>query len=59
MHNAARRTLLAWGLSLALGGNVWFLKGKARWEAWPGQDLEKRFPREDTDDRDPSDVGDH
>ncbi len=46
-------------LSLALGGNVWFLKGKARWEAWPGQDLEKRFPREDTDDRDPSDVGDH
>ncbi len=46
-------------LSLALGGNVWFLKGKTRWEAWPGQDLEKLFPKDDTDDRDPSDVGDH
>lgn len=46
-------------LHLALGGNVWFLKGKTRWEAWPGQDLEKLFPQDDTDDRDPSDVGEH
>jgi len=40
-------------LHLTLGGHVWFLKGKkSRWEAWPGQDLEKLFPNEDTDDRD-------
>ena len=44
-------------LHLTLGGNVWFLKGKQRWEAWPGQDLERLFPNEETDDRDPSDVG--
>jgi len=46
-------------LHLALGGNVWFLKGKSRWEAWPGQDLERLFPNEETEDRDPSDVGEH
>ena len=46
-------------LHLTLGGNVWFLKGKTRWEAWPGQDLEKLFPKEDSEERDPSDVGDH
>ena len=42
-------------LHLTLGGNVWFLKGKTRWEAWPGQDLERLFPsdHDDTDDRDP------
>lgn len=42
-------------LHLTLGGNVWFLKGKARWEAWPGQDLERLFPRDESDERDPSD----
>ncbi|MBK8252687.1 MAG: hypothetical protein IPK82_08470 [Polyangiaceae bacterium] len=40
-------------LHLTLGGHVWFLKGKSRWEAWPGQELERLFPDEDTDDRDP------
>ncbi|MEZ4315111.1 MAG: hypothetical protein R3F14_44420 [Polyangiaceae bacterium] len=44
-------------MHLTLGGHVWFLKGKTKWEAWPGQDLERLFPSEDTDDRDPSDPG--
>jgi hypothetical protein len=42
-------------LHLTLGGNVWFLKGKTRWEAWPGQDLERLFPQEDSEERDPDD----
>lgn len=40
-------------LQLTLGGHVMFLKGRSRWEAWPGQDLERLFPAEDTEDRDP------
>jgi hypothetical protein len=40
-------------LQLALGGHVWFLKGKKRWEAWPGKELEALFPNEDTEDREP------
>lgn len=42
-------------LHLTLGGHVWFLKGKTRWEAWPGQDLERLFPQEDSEERDQSD----
>ncbi len=42
-------------LHLTLGGHVWFLKGKTRWEAWPGQDLERLFPKEESEEHDPSD----
>ena len=41
-------------LHLTLGGHVWFLKGKTRWEAWPGQDLERLFPQEESEERDQS-----
>lgn len=44
-------------LHLTLGGHVWFLKGKTRWEAWPGQDLERLFPQEESEERDTSDPG--
>lgn len=39
-------------LELTLGGHVWFLKGKSRWEAWAGHDLERLFPREESEERD-------
>lgn len=39
-------------LQVTLGGHLWFLKGKARWEAWAGPELERLFPREEPEDRD-------
>lgn len=44
-------------LQLTLGGHVWFLKGKTRWEAWPGQDLERLFPQEESEERDSNPDG--
>ncbi len=45
-------------LQLTLGGHVWFLKGKTRWEAWLGQDLERLFPSDHDGDHDDSEVRD-